>query len=198
MTKMRLEMHDLHGTGEVECEVYELVPAEPDPWAAVTTIPCPVAGCGQTVVWYEAGYVPGYRVCMMPRGNVYDHSTLRHRFLAGPDLRHPILIRDAEAEAERAAASAFGRRGGRSGRGEAKRRGDSAYYRALRRMGGYTVSVQQSAGSRVVVQVSSLAEAKRRGRQAWDEHTCRWVKISGGGRSWTATRRQAAGMRWHR
>ncbi len=26
--------------------------------------PCPHAGCGLALVWYEAGYVPGYRVCL--------------------------------------------------------------------------------------------------------------------------------------
>ena len=33
----------------------------PDYWASVDFTPCPK--CGAPVVWYEAGYVPGYRVC---------------------------------------------------------------------------------------------------------------------------------------
>lgn len=32
-----------------------------DYWRQVDFTPCPV--CGAPVVWYEAGYVPGYRVC---------------------------------------------------------------------------------------------------------------------------------------
>lgn len=35
-----------------------------DYWATVDFAPCPV--CGGPVVWYEAGYVPGYRVCANP------------------------------------------------------------------------------------------------------------------------------------
>jgi hypothetical protein len=35
-----------------------------DYWAQVDFTPCPV--CGAPVVWYEAGYVPGYRVCTQP------------------------------------------------------------------------------------------------------------------------------------
>jgi hypothetical protein len=26
-------------------------------------LPCPVPGCARALVWYEAGYVPGYRIC---------------------------------------------------------------------------------------------------------------------------------------
>ena len=36
----------------------------PDYWQQVDWTPCPV--CGAPVVWYEAGYVPGYRVCAQP------------------------------------------------------------------------------------------------------------------------------------
>ena len=32
-----------------------------DYWNQVAFTPCPL--CGAPVVWYEAGYVPGYRVC---------------------------------------------------------------------------------------------------------------------------------------
>jgi hypothetical protein len=35
-----------------------------DYWIQVAFTPCPV--CGAPVVWYEAGYVPGYRVCVKP------------------------------------------------------------------------------------------------------------------------------------
>ncbi len=95
-TSKTIEQHDLHGTGPAPCEVYHLAPNPSDPWAAVTGIPCPVAGCNQTVCWFEAGYVPGYRVCMAPAGEGFDIDSIRHRFLAGPDLTHPKLIRDDE------------------------------------------------------------------------------------------------------
>ena len=35
-----------------------------DYWVQVDWTPCPV--CGAPVIWYEAGYVPGYRVCSRP------------------------------------------------------------------------------------------------------------------------------------
>lgn len=35
-----------------------------DYWRQVDWTPCPV--CAAPVVWYEAGYVPGYRVCTRP------------------------------------------------------------------------------------------------------------------------------------
>lgn len=35
-----------------------------DYWLQVEWTPCPV--CGAPVVWYEAGYVPGYRACARP------------------------------------------------------------------------------------------------------------------------------------
>ena len=101
----RIEEHNLHGCGSEPCEVYDVEPAEygggPDYWGAVTDIPCPVDGCSGTVVWYEAGYVPGYRVCMpaIPgRPGCFDAEAIRHRFLAGGNAASPCLIRDTEAE----------------------------------------------------------------------------------------------------
>lgn len=35
-----------------------------DSWELAEWMPCPV--CGAPLVWYEAGYVPGYRVCGRP------------------------------------------------------------------------------------------------------------------------------------
>lgn len=40
-----------------------------DYWLQVDFLPCPK--CGAPVVWYEAGYVPGYRVCT---GEAHHHS----------------------------------------------------------------------------------------------------------------------------
>ena len=34
---------------------------EADYWQRLAWQPCPV--CGAAIMWYEAGYVPGYRVC---------------------------------------------------------------------------------------------------------------------------------------
>lgn len=34
-------------------------------WGQVDWMPCPK--CGAPLVWYEAGYVPGYRICTGPR-----------------------------------------------------------------------------------------------------------------------------------
>jgi len=33
-------------------------------WERADWLPCPE--CGAALVWYEAGYVPGYRVCARP------------------------------------------------------------------------------------------------------------------------------------
>lgn len=41
----------------------------PDYWSQIDFTPCPV--CNAPVIWYEAGYVPGYRICInLP----YHHS----------------------------------------------------------------------------------------------------------------------------
>lgn len=108
---MRIEQYNLDGTGSRDHEVYDMrrgpeILLWPDNrpsgqheyWPAVTDVPCPVEGCGQTVVWYEAGYVPGYRVCMRPTGQpgVFDHDSIKHRFLAKGTAEAPTLVRDDE------------------------------------------------------------------------------------------------------
>ena len=91
----RIESRDLDGRGVRDHEVYYLPPSPEDYWRAVTGCACPVPGCGQTVVWWEAGYVPGYRVCLARAGeDTYSPDTLRHRFLARGDSRAPCLIRE--------------------------------------------------------------------------------------------------------
>lgn len=90
-----VERHNLDGRGARDHEVYYLPPEPEDYWRAVTSVTCPVPGCGQTAVWYEAGYVPGYRVCMAPRGDeFYDPKSICHRFLARGDAFSPCLIRE--------------------------------------------------------------------------------------------------------
>lgn len=93
---MRRELFSLDGQGEEMHEVYDMPEKPGGFWPSVTKVPCPVAGCDQTVVWYEAGYVPGYRVCMRTldaRSGRYDHESIRHRFLAIGG-RAPMLVRE--------------------------------------------------------------------------------------------------------
>lgn len=40
-----------------------------DMWIEADLTPCPK--CGAALVWYEAGYVPGYRVCAGPKHHHY-------------------------------------------------------------------------------------------------------------------------------
>ena len=98
--KVRREHIDLHGDGGSEREVYAVTPIPDDYWAAVTDVPCPVHECSQTVCWYEAGYVPGYRVCMAPLDGAYAVDTIRHCFQADGDVLAPTLQRDHERERE--------------------------------------------------------------------------------------------------
>ncbi len=92
---------DLHGSGPSEHEVYPVeTKSKHDYWTSVTDVPCPVPGCKQTVVWYEAGFVPGYRVCMADAGQPgsYDIGSICHHFMARGSARKPELVRDHEAE----------------------------------------------------------------------------------------------------
>lgn len=83
----RTEQHNLDGEGARDCTVYELPIVEDNGvrayWPAVTDVPCPVCEDG-TVVWAEAGYVPGYRICNAP--GCHQH------FMAGGDKDGPVLI----------------------------------------------------------------------------------------------------------
>jgi len=82
---------DIHGTGDVEMDGYVMPPRDPfNIWAAVTGAPCPAEGCTQELVWHEAGYVPGYRVCMARAGGDYEPASLRHRWV----WRDGVLVRD--------------------------------------------------------------------------------------------------------
>lgn len=88
------EIREISPGGTVTVKVdYPMPPvSEHDYWSAVTGVPCPTDGCDQTVVWYEAGYVPGYRVCMKALGGGrFDEGTLRHRFIAKGNAKTPIL-----------------------------------------------------------------------------------------------------------
>lgn len=95
---------DIHGDGGREYIAYTMPRRGADLWAAITSYPdrppvqCPVPDCAQHLVWYEAGYVSGYRVCMAaPCDGGYESRTIRHRFLLDPyRTRHtdPVLILD--------------------------------------------------------------------------------------------------------
>lgn len=95
---IRKEHHDLHGNGSRLHEVYDMPRRSGAPWwEAVTEVPCPVLGCEQTVAWYEAGYVPGYRVCMTRAAgepDAYDRATLRHRFVVGASDGSTLIRHD--------------------------------------------------------------------------------------------------------
>ena len=114
------------------------------------------------------------------------------RIITAEDVIHDAGIRIVEATT----AAALGRLGGKAGRGEAKRRGDSAHYRAIARRTGYAVTIRYSGGDVMVDVLTSLAAAKRLARASWDARPGMHVRIEAGARSWTATQRQAAGMRW--
>lgn len=80
---------------------YVMPRGDGDMWADITSypdqghiVPCPVDGCDGHLMWYEAGYVPGYRVCMrQASAGKYDESTIRHRFTLGrPQGGHQVLV----------------------------------------------------------------------------------------------------------
>jgi hypothetical protein len=92
---MRIEEHNTDGTGYKDHEVYDLeIKSELDFWESVTGVPCPVEGCTHTVLWFEAGFVPGYRVCMAQvEPGAFDLGSIRHRFIAKGTAANPKLIR---------------------------------------------------------------------------------------------------------
>ena len=80
---MRYETHDLDGCGPRKVRAYDMPVRDLDNyWANVTDVPCPT-GCGGTVFWAEAGFVPGYRIC---------NKCLRH-WMASGNAKAPILLR---------------------------------------------------------------------------------------------------------
>lgn len=89
-TRVIFENHNLHGIGDKRCKVFVLPGRSSsrnqyDYWALVTDVPCPACGSG-TILWHEAGYVPGYRIC----------DKCKRTFLARGDMRHPKLILDTK------------------------------------------------------------------------------------------------------
>jgi hypothetical protein len=74
MISYRIILKNLDGLGPRRVRVYDMPVVEVPTklggkpvmmayyWASITDRPCP-AGCGGTVRWAEAGYVPGYRIC---------------------------------------------------------------------------------------------------------------------------------------
>lgn len=96
---------NMHGTGYADCAAFLMLPSDPlDKWGDITSYPgapvnCPVPGCSQHLVWYEAGYVPGYRACMAPLdGDSYDPKSIRHRFAADhrSDEEDTVILLDVE------------------------------------------------------------------------------------------------------
>jgi hypothetical protein len=104
--KIRVERNP-HGTGYAEYDAYIMPERDPNNiWAAITSydgapVPCPVEGCDHEMVWYEAGYVPGYRVCMAPTDSgAHLLDSIRHRFVLDHAREHPgmVLIRSTQYE----------------------------------------------------------------------------------------------------
>ena len=62
---MRIERHNLDGTGIRRYRVYDMPPSTDrlDYWRVVTNVPCPAAGCAGLIRWAEANHVPGWRIC---------------------------------------------------------------------------------------------------------------------------------------
>ena len=79
---MRIEILNLSGTGYVRTHVYD-VPTADTYWHAVTDVPCPLPSCPGIIRWYEAGYVPAYRIC----------DQCQRHFLGGGTSAAPALIR---------------------------------------------------------------------------------------------------------
>lgn len=96
------------------------------------------------------------------------------------------------------AAAALGRLGGKAGRGESQRRGDSDHYRAIRAQRRYFVEIRYTSGSRVVAEdAPSLAAAKAAARVAWDAQPGMHAVItSTSGRTWDASETHGSGMLW--
>lgn len=106
---MRIERHDLDGTGARRTCVYDM-PATSEPlyaadvrtvigqvptyWPAVTDVPCP-CDCIGRIRWAEAGYVPGYRIC---------DECGRH-FQAGGTAAAPTLMRVRQRRSDLTAAA---------------------------------------------------------------------------------------------
>lgn len=82
MAQHRYETHDLDGTGPTRTRVYDMESRGFDYWPAVTDVPCPVCNGGM-ILWHEAGYVPGYRVC----------DKCERHFLARGNAERPTLLR---------------------------------------------------------------------------------------------------------
>lgn len=79
---------------------WRMPPRSPvDRWVAITGAPCPVSECGQTLVWWEAGYAPGYRVCMEVQADGSGRvETIRHHLTLMPERQGMVLALVCEEE----------------------------------------------------------------------------------------------------
>ena len=96
---MEIQSKNVHGVGDRKHEVYDMGEGS---WELIKGVPCPVDGCDQTLAWWEAGNVPGYRVCAKETEQYhFVKATLRHRFLLDPWAPggRMILVRDDCCEA---------------------------------------------------------------------------------------------------
>jgi len=84
MAKYRMVMRDMDGRGVKRCRAYDMPQVDArDYWRNVTDVPCPAAGCDGAVLWHEAGYVPGYRIC----------DVCGRHYLAKGTVEQPMLLR---------------------------------------------------------------------------------------------------------
>ena len=79
--KYRIEMFNLDGQGPTRHRVYDM-PRKENFWASVTNVPCPREGCDGTILWHEAGFVPGYRKC----------DTCKRHFLASGNEQIVLVL----------------------------------------------------------------------------------------------------------
>lgn len=78
---MRYETVNL-GDGDKRHAVYDMPTLDPhNYWASVTDVPCPICK-GGIIRWFEAGFVPGSRICnecgrfFQARGSIADGINL--------------------------------------------------------------------------------------------------------------------------
>lgn len=81
--KFHYESLNLDGLGNRDMRVYVLpIQDINDYWSSVTDVPCPIDSCDGIIRWYEAGYVPGYRIC----------DKCKRHFMAKGSVKEPKLV----------------------------------------------------------------------------------------------------------
>ena len=94
----QIENHNMDGIKPKPYKVYNVPLLNMvNAWDSVTDIPCPVEGCEHRVLWYENGYVPGYRVCMKEIDkNKFLYESIKHRLMAKPGPEPKLILLNNE------------------------------------------------------------------------------------------------------